>query len=312
MAFPWGAIGSAVAGNVAGGLVNSLFGGDDDGGFSAGDTNKAHEIAYYWDRKNVKHRARWLVESANRAGVHPLMLFGGSGMSPSASPIAVNDPPSSNPMYGMGQDISRAMMAAMSSREREEEISKQTAYADASNALNLENMNLQNELLRSQIRTLPGQIPPGLPDVTTYPLVQDSVIGRTIPNTVSIENAYQVNPSQITSHNPKVPSLEAGPPTPGFKQTRIGGPNFGATMELPSQELSQQLESLGSPYSLGTHLLHNTLRAVDKLATGGSPPTQKLPSSHEWRWNPFSQRWQAVKKGRNWSTLKHRPFTKGD
>lgn len=293
----WESLGIAAGGAVIDGIAGKLFGGD-DGGFSIGDTRDAYQLAYDQDKKLTRYKPSWMVDGANRAGIHPALMFGGSNfMSP--SPIAINSSPGMNHFSGIGQDLSRAYLASRSSREREEELQKQTAYAEEANRLNLDNMRLQNDLLASQISSLNSQLPPPSPDVTIHPLVSDPVIGRSIPNSVTIDNAYQVDPARITSRNSSVPSLTAGPSDPAFKKWRIGGPNLGGSMELPAgQTFSESLESMGAPYAMATSLLHNTLRPLDRIIYGGDKPTQKLPSTHIWRWNRFKQTWEAHPK--NW------------
>ncbi|AZL82728.1 DNA pilot protein [Apis mellifera associated microvirus 44] len=126
-------------------------------------------------REFAQHGIQWRVQDAIAAGVHPMAALGGSGAtySPAAhisgSPISqVTSPNPSSASFSadtsmatalgnMGQDVSRAMSAAMSSAERTE------VAGTASSILNLENQKLQNELLKSQIARLRGAAQPATP-----------------------------------------------------------------------------------------------------------------------------------------------------
>lgn len=78
---------------------------------------------------------QWKVEDAKKAGIHPLYALGAPTMSFSPSSVGSD-------FAGVGQDLSRAIDATRSSKDRGQ------ARLDA---LTLERAGLENDLLRSQI-----------------------------------------------------------------------------------------------------------------------------------------------------------------
>lgn len=139
-----------------------------------------------WARKNIqlqkefaKHGLRWKVRDAKRAGIHPVYALGGTGSTYSPVSVAggggssysegvpslvgpsggVADASMNNALAAAGQDIGRAISAMQTPQER---------LADA---LKVENMGLQNELLKTQIASHVGT-GPGLPS-WTGPLQQN-------------------------------------------------------------------------------------------------------------------------------------------
>lgn len=125
----------AAAGSFASGL-GSLMGG---GGTSRKRERDSYVIAAEEQRKNI---GPWL-KAVEAAGIHPLI---GMGQNPVASPSVSVGGGDSNRLAGleqMGQGVSRALSAGQNQEQRI--ITKQAQQ------LQLENMSLQNDLLRSQI-----------------------------------------------------------------------------------------------------------------------------------------------------------------
>lgn len=119
-------------------------------------------------REFAQNSIQWKVEDAKKAGLHPLYALGANTTSFQPSLVGSN--------FGdMGQDVSRAV----------EQISSEGGRAGnkVADALQLENMGLQNDLLRSQIARLNqgGQVAPPMPspgqtvDVTLPPEANRSI-----------------------------------------------------------------------------------------------------------------------------------------
>lgn len=219
---------------------------------------------------------RWRVEDARDAGIHPLAALG--AQTHSFSPVTVGMQPDmsqANMYRDLGQDLSRAFHATQTANERNAGLKEAKAKADVMDALNLDNMRLQNQLLAARIKSVEVQSNPPMP----------SNLG-----------AVEVRPSEITSRDPNQPALEAGGQNPTFKEFRFGGPNYGFNYDLPSQTSSEGFDAmsvLAPAYIWG----HNVLKSFDgfmKGPTGGNLPA--LPKGYTWRWSVINQAWQAVKE----------------
>ncbi len=124
----------------------------------AGDLNASLQ------REFAQTGVQWRAEDARKAGIHPLAALGAN--LPSASPVYAG-----TDMASYGQDISRAMDASRSSRQRTSAVSKTVRD------LGIQRMGLENELLAAriaQIRT--AGHPPARPEASAdtgpiaYPL----------------------------------------------------------------------------------------------------------------------------------------------
>ena len=122
-------------------------------------TKEANKDNAALQKEAAQNQVQWRVADANKAGVSPLAAL---GMTPiSMSPSYVGNDSMASAVGNMGQDIGRAVTAKMGPQER---------VTAAMNAIQLENGQLQNDLLRTQIRRLnsPGT-PPGIAADTIVP-----------------------------------------------------------------------------------------------------------------------------------------------
>lgn len=127
--------------SAASSLIGGLFG-----------QKKADEQAKL-QREFAQNSVQWKVEDAKKAGVSPLFALGAPTVS--YSPISVGSDLASG-ITNAGQDISRAVTAGMTGRER------LSTYDTAVQQLSLKRMDLENTLLASQIARInsAGGIPP--------------------------------------------------------------------------------------------------------------------------------------------------------
>lgn len=138
----------AVGGNIIGGL------------FGADQQRKNREFQEQMANTSVQRR----VADAKAAGVHPLAALGATTFTPAVSAFS----PMGDALQKSGQDISRAMMAGQSSEGQ----AATKLYTEQFASLQLENMKLQNDALRSRIARLNqpgGAAPPGIPGGSTSP-----------------------------------------------------------------------------------------------------------------------------------------------
>jgi hypothetical protein len=159
------------AGSQAASTLGSLFGGDD-----------ADESQKYWARRNetlqrdaMTKSIQYRVADAQAAGIHPLYALGAQTMSP--SPVGVggsNQGPSKwDRLADMGQNISSSLKSMTTKEER--------AVAAVQTKQQLENGDLNNELLRSQIALNRANAVPSFPSNPTGGGFDDAVKTEIIP-----------------------------------------------------------------------------------------------------------------------------------
>lgn len=160
-------------------------------------------------REFAQSGIQWRVEDAKKAGIHPIYALGAQTASYSPVNTAFSSPGSVD--YGAhGQDLGRAISSTMDGTSR-------TAAIAAK--LSLENQELQNEYLRSQIAASKlatlnqAGIPSGVPSVSSRMLVDGQASSGAVATT----------PMARQSSAPGKPSQEAGAVSEyGFVRTPSG------------------------------------------------------------------------------------------
>lgn len=289
-------------------LLGGMFGGG--GGTSRKKLVSLQEMMNEVSRTNARMMPAHIVRGAERAGIHPLVLFGSPAMAGNANLVGGNISEDQNnwgtAFMNMGQDISRAYQARQSQQERE---------ADRENAIRIAEMqqktqlhktaaeathaDLQNDYLRLQIKRLEQQTTPPHPTGAKSPVITPVDLTHDIKQSDNMTNKFEIIPAPITSADRQVQSLTAGPASPAFKRYRVGGPNFGYYLEVPEGDsFSEGLESLGAIPSMGHTLAHQTLRAVDDWWNGDPKmkPKHKLPEGYYWNWHPIRKVWRAERR----------------
>lgn len=121
----------------------------------------------------AQNAIQWKVKDAEKAGLHPLAALGANTMS--FSPVSVGatgaDPLAST-LTSMGQDVTRAG-AAYASRDKRADAAQTVAAGQelTANKLRLENMDLQNKILRSKLVTMNQ---PATPPGVEFPVAEKS------------------------------------------------------------------------------------------------------------------------------------------
>lgn len=105
-----------------------------------GNAGKNKEIEN--QKEFAKSGVTWRVEDARRAGIHPALAMGANV--PSYTPVGLGSDMAEG-FSNAGQDISRAIDATSTATQ------KADAYVKTRQALELDNMSLQNQLLQAQI-----------------------------------------------------------------------------------------------------------------------------------------------------------------
>lgn len=262
-------IAAPIIGGLLGGLLNR------DAQDSANDANKdiANQNADL-QREFAQMGIRWKVEDAKAAGIHPLAALGAptASFSPSAVGVSANTA-MGDAVSGMGQDISRAMMASATKEER--------AHNDAMKAEQLDNAKLQNELLRSQISTINRPTNPPLPSPMS-PMGTGS-------------GGYVVKPAEVTASSSNAPEREAGAVNDySFVRSKTG------LAIVPSKDAKERIEDQFVPEMMWA--LRNQI--IPNFTGGPTPPSPKehpLPKGYDkWKWNPWYQEFQPFNTERNY------------
>lgn len=154
-------------------ILGGLFGGGGNSNKRASRLAVEAEMRALQNQETLdKNRFSWITEGAQKAGIHPLAAM---GMQPvSLSPTPVFGDSGGSDKFGaiadMGQGISRAVTAWTSKEERQ--------MAAQSAALQLENQQLQNDRLRSEISLMNTG---GTPGITAGPHMPGQGDGRYLP-----------------------------------------------------------------------------------------------------------------------------------
>lgn len=210
---------------------------------------------------------QWRVADAKAAGIHPLYALGSPGISLSPTPLFQQSGGGSG-FGGLSQDISRELMSMKTNDERRREVAAASVRGAAGEALQLEHMSLQNEMLRSQIaRFNSAQLGPPAPSMGGFAGSSDRV--QPVPATPVINSPIQ--------HG-----REAGNITDyAFSRSHMGG-----LVPVPSNDVKNRIED--SPMEWLWWWRNNVMPNF-----GGMPrPSLRefpLPDGQTWEWNVREQ-----------------------
>lgn len=203
---------------------------------------------------------QWKVEDAKKAGIHPIYALGGS--TSSFTPVSANfaaDTSMPNALAAAGQDIGRAVNATRTQSQRGD------AFTRTTNALQLERMSLENEVLRTEIASKTGRLrqnnnPPFPGDAYLIP-------GQTESGGIKNEPMKRTNPGAITSNEPGAIT------DTGYARTRSDG-----YVPLPSKDVKERIEDI-SPHEWN-HFWRNNILPV--FGGAGWNPPYAAPKGKEW------------------------------
>lgn len=170
---------------------------------------------------------QWRVADARAAGIHPIYAMGAS--LPSYTPISIGSSSLSIPDLGsMGQNIERALTATRSQSERDAMGNPNSSVGAQADALRLENMQLQNDLLRTNIIRANAQIGPPMP-------VMSPGGGLTGQQPGAGVGVYEPKPTEVHSSVPGRQDQAGGPPVPGVQWSV--SPDRGGLLAFPAPKL---------------------------------------------------------------------------
>lgn len=260
---------------------------------------KASTQSYDYQKEFARHGIRWKVEDAKAAGLHPLAALGANTLS--FNPSQIGD--SSDIWSNMGQNLQYALSRMKTKEEKAAQLLKLKQEQKV-----LENMGLQNTLLRKQINDItsgppmpsvqvpPGQIP-GQPDAA--------------PGTVNVP--VEVPYSSSLGYHAGTPPAEINNIMPGGWVLRGPGDILSEALEGSFVIAAQYGAVRVTQYLRG---LFNSLYNKDKKSAANFlrtiMPREKLPPNHYYVYYPLLGMFRVVKdakrklKGRHAGTRKFR------
>jgi len=261
---------ASVAGNVGSiasglGAIGGLFGGKKKG--PSPEEISAMNLAHQKDL--IRNQIPLMVAGAQEAGLHPLTAVGVNPASFGGQSYQIGDTDSmADRLSSFGQNISRAAAAYQTTEERK--------MKEASDALALEKMQLENNLLRAQTTQIQR--------ATTPAIGSDSAVidGQTDSAVVDYGPVPLNAPSGFNG------SKEGGATTDWtYSRTSSGG-----LAVVPSADVKQRIEDTIIPE------LQWTARNTHILGTPPYPDSKDfpLPEGYIWRWNNVRQEWRPFKR----------------
>lgn len=230
---------------------------------------KESELNRNLQMDTLKNQIQWRVADAKKAGIHPMAALGFTGMSYSPVSTAFQG----TDFSGLGQDISRAVMAGSTERQRQVDAKRailEQSQNDQYHTLQLQNMGLQNQLLASQIaRFNSAQLGPGVPDAApgSVNVVPDRV-------TVGSVGAPERSPGVVTDY-------------------AFGATSGGSSTIVPSLDMKQRIED--TPMEWQWFLRNGIIpdRSIMDEYTRRNPPRP----GYEWKYNPFTGEFFQRRRG---------------
>lgn len=274
---PWAAIIPAAIGavsSIAGGIMSSN---------AASAANASQEAIaernIQLQREFAQQGIRWKVEDAQAAGVHP--IFGLGAQTQSFTPVQVgHTTPDTSWISSAGQNVGRAVQAAMTQDERRMTALKET--------LQINRMGLENEFLKAQINNQnlrTAMLGPPMPSLgQTSPGGGNS--GDVASGNVGV---YKLEPSEVSTSLPSNAGQSAGPAIP----TATWGMSSDARgiQAFPPKNLGVE-DELGAPLMLDWYIRN---RLVPNISNSGAPEMSVIrrmfPGATGVRFDRTEQRW---------------------
>lgn len=217
----------------------------------------------------AQNRLQWMVEDAQKAGIHPLAALGMGSPSPAFSTDNQFDR-----IAEMGQGISRAVDSFATSEDRD--LLRKSAVLD------LENKSLQNDRLRSEIALMqqPGT-PPGF------------ALSPVIAGQGDAVNPELKVPAEHTAHSSAAANIEGG----SYPEIAYVHDSPTTLRIVPSAMQKQRMED-DIVEQLRYHTRHNMPVVSQIRRFIKEPPYPRevpLPRGYK-RWLWVGDRWRASKR----------------
>lgn len=261
---------SSIASSIAGPIIGSVIGGyfskkSDQRNIAAQKEINAQNLQAQQDM--AQNQLQWRVEDAKKAGLHPLAGIG-------ATPYQAI-PTAQAYERTAGRDFGNNLAQAFSKLD----FGSQKKLRD----LEIERASLENELLRTNIRSIAN---PGIqPSVA---MTKQNNSGNPLVNT---------NKSEITANDPTAQHITAGV-KPGFDIYKVGDNEF---RMVTSEKLAESTEN---------NILQQWLTNIDGIYMVKPKWADELfqgkynPKTEKVVFNPVSQKFKIVKKDESPSRLR--------
>lgn len=245
---------SGILGAIAGSVIGGLFG--------SGESRASDRRQYQKEKEFAQNSIQWRVADAMKAGIHPLYALGNPGIQ--AGPSAYGG----GNYAGMGQDISRAITAAMDRKERE---AAARTMAETQ-AINNDRTKAEADLYRAQALSLMARN-------------QDNQAGPPAPGYRQSEKEavglVDHLPAEVIRQSSK--GVQAGiPGSIQYFQEHDGGVSI-----QPSVQMKQAIED--SPRDIEWTFKNNILPTFG-LNIPPAPPI-KPRAGYRWLWYPHAGRY---------------------
>jgi len=227
-------------------------------------------------REFAQHGIRWRVEDAKAAGIHPLYAIGAQGASFSPSSVVAEVSSSRGDfLRRSGQNISRAVEMQMSQEER--------GFNHMRNALELERLGLENNLLRVQISNVGRASGPGFPNFSGI-----SMTGQGDSGVRASGGPVELLPLGRTYSPKGQPSKAYGSVTDWtFSRTPTG------MTVVPSPDIQGSLAN-NMLEMLKWEISHAARQTVDPRSYQPSLKEFPLPKGQYWKWHAFAREWRPA------------------
>lgn len=234
---------------------------------AANQTQNALNLQYQHQANT--HGIRWKVEDAIAAGLHPLAALGVNPASgPPGSVAMAPETGMANAAASMGQDLSRAIHATRTERERD------AAIKDTSSSLTLQNMQLRNEVLAAQLAKLKQSGPP-------FPTTGDE---NTMPGQGN--SGVKVEPSKTTTTGPNLGLEKASGPEMKWFQTPTGSFVWAPSDTYKNATEDSLYETQGFFRNQVVPMFDNKKLVPPPFSPGEGKVWTHTPITGEWRATP--------------------------
>jgi len=267
--------------SAASGIIGAI--GDGISGFlgqKQADSSNRQQLAIAQANMNMQREfaqngIKWKVDDAMRSGVHPLFALGAN--TNSFSPVSIGSTQSDTSWASRaGQNLGRAIQATSTEGERERQMAS---------SLQLERGQLENELIRTQISRLKGQIGPPMPSMG---FAGGGLDGQGNAPVASAASGIRLEPSSVVASQADAPGQESGI-NPEYAYFRT--PTGWALGQ--SKNFKQSSED-----DFASEMAFNFR---NRVFPPPPPSNVRLPDGYKWRWSPFRQQWEQERSsfGRN-------------